>query len=306
MPNSEESMQQMEDAIQQMKDLSKRLDEMDAHEVAQNWIKNIGSAVADEDYYQMDKDQNGCVSREEYVDYQMRTDRDEEEEDEKLGALDYSRWYLDIKKENPDCLSKDEYIKDQSMSIEERLEKENTHNPETEEAFAGLVFDEMDSDLNGKLTATEYAEYNYQRDVNLYAPNEPVMKQENYYSMFLTIKAPDKGWMSKEEFVADYMAEEAKSAAEDEEVEGEEKTTPEAPENEDISTEEKATEEDKTPEETVTPKVTLKEIITEDVNEKVEPEEVEETTTEVVEEITEDGNEEIFIEEETDIQSEIE
>lgn len=227
MPSQEEAKQQMEEAMQRMQESLDKLDKMDTKEVAERWVNSIGAAVADEDYYQMDKDRNGCVTREEYVTYQMMSDSDtEDNEDEpKMSALDYARWYVSIKKADKNCMTKEEYIEDQKLSIEERLDNENSAEADT--SYAEVLFDEIDADSSGKITAEEYAEYNYQRDVNLYAPNEPVMKKENYHNLFLQIKAPEKGWMSKEEFVEDYIKENVKIK---EELDSEEETTDEADE----------------------------------------------------------------------------
>ena len=229
MPSQEEAKQQMEEAMQRMQESLDKLDKMDTKEVAERWVNSIGAAVADEDYYQMDKDRNGCVTREEYVTYQMLSDSDADNNSEdkgiKMSASDYGRWYIEIKKANADCVTKEEYIAYQNMPIEQKLDEENT--PEKEKMYAELLFDEMDTDSSGKITAEEYAEYNYQRDVNLYAPDEPIMKKEDHHRMFLRIKAPEKGWMSKEEFVEDYIKENIKIK---EELENEENATDETTE----------------------------------------------------------------------------
>jgi len=243
MPTAEEATQQLEEAMEKMQATVEKIDKMDSNTIAEGWIKSIGAAVADEDFYQMDRDRNGCLSREEYVHYQMETDNSSEEDGAvKMTALDYTRWYLNIKKSQKDCLTKEEYIADQNLPIEKKLEE--VDNEENEKIYAGILFEEIDTDSSEKITAEEYAEYNYQRDKNLYAPNEPVMKKEDYYNSFMRIMAPDKGWMNKEEFIEGYIKERVKNkeefSEEDlEEIENEDKIETE----EEVKGEENAKEE---------------------------------------------------------------
>lgn len=210
MPSQEEVEEKLKQSMQKMQETMAKMENMDSDEMAKNWVKSISSAIADEDYYQMDTDHDNCVTREEYVAYKLKEDEDEDkdknEKDDviKMTPLEYSRWYIDIKKENKNCLTKEEYIADESdfpsTDITER-------DPEAEREYAEILFEYMDKDSSGKLTAEEYAEHQYQRDIKISAPKEPILKKETHYDIFLKTMAPDKGWMSKEEFVEDYIKE---------------------------------------------------------------------------------------------------
>lgn len=204
MPTQEEAEEKFKQSMQKMQETMDKLAHMDSNELAQNWLQNISSTIADEDYYQMDKDHDNCVTREEYVEYMLKEGEKEENEEMKLTSVDYSRWYIDTKKENKNCLTKEEYIADRSDFSPINITE---HNPEKEAEYAKILFEDMDKDSNGKLTAEEYAEHQYQDDVRRYAPNEPILKKETHYNIFLKTMALDKGWMSKEEFVKDYISE---------------------------------------------------------------------------------------------------
>lgn len=185
-------------------DFMDKLDSMNSDEIAQNWMKNISSAMADENYYQMDKNHDNCVTREEYIAYNMQPDKDNNNEDIKLDSLDYSRIYIDIKKENKNCLTKEEYITDENNFLETTME-EDKKNPENDKEYAAVLFEYIDKDSNGKITAEEYAEYHYQQDIKLSAPNQPILKKETYQEIFFKSIAPNKGWQNKEEFIEYYV-----------------------------------------------------------------------------------------------------
>ena len=163
--------------------------------------------VWEEEYIQMDKNQDACVTGDEFIEYNQKEDEDS---DTKMTYMGYKHMYIDIKKENKNCLTKEEYIKDKEILWEKMLKNpsqvtKEEKDPEKEKEYAEALFEYMDKDSNGKLTAEEYAEYQYQEDLRLFAPNTPTFKKADYSERFFTIIAPNKGWLSKDEFVEDYI-----------------------------------------------------------------------------------------------------
>ena len=124
LPSAEESQKQLDEAMKKLNDLTKKMESMNPEEMARNFMKNTGSAIAQEDFYRMDKDHNGCVSENEYVDYQLlqqqRMSAEEKEECDSYAMTreDFQSLYQMTKKSKPDCLTKDEYVGEQMSSID--------------------------------------------------------------------------------------------------------------------------------------------------------------------------------------------
>ena len=162
------------------------------------WAEDIVPHTHENDYDQMDKNQDSCVTRDEYIEYSQK---ENENSDTKWIYSDYVRDYIKFKKENKNCLTKEEYIAYWDRFSEDfSLENIGKIDLEIEKEYAEAIFEYIDKDSNGQLTAEEYVEYEYEKDVKLFAPKEPLMK-EMHYENFSKGTAPDKNWMNKEEFV---------------------------------------------------------------------------------------------------------
>lgn len=110
LPTPEESQEQ---AQKQMRKLQEQLEKIGSDEWLDNFIKQNQQRRAEEDYYQMDKDHNNCVDKEEYTAYQIKQDNTlPPEERINFTQEDYSAIYDTIKRANPACVTQEEYLQD--------------------------------------------------------------------------------------------------------------------------------------------------------------------------------------------------
>lgn len=101
----------------QMQQLQEQLKKIGSDEWLNNFIKQNQQRRAEEDYYQMDKDHNNCVDKEEYAAYQMKLDNTLPPEERINFTLeDYRDIYDTIKRANPACVTQEEYLKDMAES----------------------------------------------------------------------------------------------------------------------------------------------------------------------------------------------
>ena len=128
LPSPEESEKKLDEAMKKLDDLTKKMQAMKPEEMAVNFMKNTGGAIAREDFYRMDKDKNGCVSENEYVDYQLlqqqRMSAEEKEEGDDSYAMtreEFRSLYQTMNKGKPDCLTMNEYVTEQSSFIDEAV-----------------------------------------------------------------------------------------------------------------------------------------------------------------------------------------
>lgn len=125
-PSIEESLAMMEENIKKLHDVSEKLNTMDENEYAQNFIQNMNSAIAKEDYLQMDKNSDGCVTKDEYADYNLLAQEQENNEQEqtyKFTREDLLYLYDQEKKAKPDCLTIEEYTANMSEVFREDFEQ---------------------------------------------------------------------------------------------------------------------------------------------------------------------------------------
>ena len=122
-PTMEESMAKMEEINAKLKEAVAKWENIDADALADQMVNNMMEEQYEEDFYQMDKDKNNCVSRDEFADYSMI-----EEKNMDLGMSltreDYLEIYDDINKKNPECLTKEEYKADAMAPIDDDLDME--------------------------------------------------------------------------------------------------------------------------------------------------------------------------------------
>lgn len=125
-PSIEESLAMMEENIKKLHDVSEKLNTIDENEYAQNFIQNMNSAIAKEDYLQMDKNSDGCVTKDEYADYNLLAQEQENNEQEKTYNFtreDLLYLYDQEKKAKPDCLTIEEYTANMSEVFREDFEQ---------------------------------------------------------------------------------------------------------------------------------------------------------------------------------------
>ena len=109
-PTPKESQEQTQ---KQMRKLQEQLEKIGSDEWLNNFIEQNRKQRAEEDYYQMDKDQNNCVDKEEYAAYQMELDNTLPPEERINFTLeDYSAIYDTIQRANPACVTQEEYLQD--------------------------------------------------------------------------------------------------------------------------------------------------------------------------------------------------
>ena len=124
-PSPEESMKQLDEAMKKLDDLTKKMEAMNPEEMARNFMKNTGNAIAKEDFYRMDRDKNGCVSENEYVDYQLlqRQKMPAEDGDDPFAMTreDFRSFYRMTDKSKPDCMTIDEYVTEQLSFVDEAV-----------------------------------------------------------------------------------------------------------------------------------------------------------------------------------------
>ena len=110
----EEMVAENEANMAKLKSALGQLKEVPTEKLADNFIANISNAMADENYFQMDKDKNGCVTEEEYVDYMLIFAQDKTNNQEsvhyQMTKNDWREMYRNEKKANSACLTKEEYI----------------------------------------------------------------------------------------------------------------------------------------------------------------------------------------------------
>lgn len=198
-PPMEESMKMLEEAMQKMQETVEKVNAMDENELASNFMQSVTSSMAKEDYMQMDKNHDNCVTKDEYADYHMATQEIKQEEAETpenekiiLSREAYLSLYTREKKANPACLTMEEYVANQSKIFE---------NMDEDDAEIGtLIFAEMDANQDGKVTQDEFVTYNMSTN------SEERLKEDDFINMFKNTKGAEKGWLTKDEYVADYVA----------------------------------------------------------------------------------------------------
>lgn len=110
--NPDKAEAALQDSLKKFNEAVKKLENMSPDEMANNFLKGISSNIADENYFQMDKNKDGCVTESEYAAYMVEDSR--RMVSDPLYALneDESRaLYRDEKKAKPNCLTKDEYLR---------------------------------------------------------------------------------------------------------------------------------------------------------------------------------------------------
>lgn len=216
-PPAEESMQKLEEATKKVQALAEKLEQIDPEDAARNMFIGFGTAAAKEDFIQMDKDKDGCVTKDEYADYQVEqqemVDEDGEDSSYKLSREDYLGLFTREEKKNPKCLTMDEYVANEAKSISDMSEhfgaqEDNDADPEPLEGYKLQIvaeeYDNMDKDKNYCVTADEYVEYNVKVQDEITEEDKGYMlSREDYEGMYKSIEKDDPQCVTKEEYLAD-------------------------------------------------------------------------------------------------------
>lgn len=102
---TQNSLNKLNEAVDKLKNMS-------SDEMANNFLKGISSNIADENYFQMDKNKDGCVTESEYAAYMVEDSRRTASDPLYTLNEDEARaLYRDEKKAKPNCLTKDEYLR---------------------------------------------------------------------------------------------------------------------------------------------------------------------------------------------------
>lgn len=108
----------LQDSLKKMREATERLNSLSADDMANNFIKGISAGIADENWFQMDKDKNGCVTEDEYAAYTVEDSLRHASDAEFAFTEDEARGlYREEKKAKPDCLTKEEYLRNYDAAM---------------------------------------------------------------------------------------------------------------------------------------------------------------------------------------------
>ena len=212
-PPMEESLQKIQTATEKLKETTQKLEETSSDEMAANLFNSFSVSLAKEEFFGMDKDRDNCVTKDEYVTYSLQQqDQDNEDDRYKLSREDFIRLYAMIKKKAPDCLTQEDYMADSQKNINDILEKANTEsysdtdidftdsttdNPDFSKEFAQIIFLEMDTNNDGKVTQDEYVAYEKAN-----GSSSPELNHADLFRFTFGLNDENKNWVNKEEFIA--------------------------------------------------------------------------------------------------------
>ena len=108
----QEMINDLNEKMEKTKIALDKFNSMSTEELSNKFINNISNNIAEENYFQMDKDKNGCVTEDEYAEYMVifakNTDNFTEDN---LSKDDWRELYQDEKKAKENCLTKEEYVR---------------------------------------------------------------------------------------------------------------------------------------------------------------------------------------------------
>ena len=110
----EEILKDLNEQMDKTKKALEKFQNVSADEMSDNIISNISGNIAGENYFQMDKNKDGCVTEDEYVEYMTVFASDNKEDEGKYPKLSEDDWrniYQFEKKSKENCLTKEEYMR---------------------------------------------------------------------------------------------------------------------------------------------------------------------------------------------------
>lgn len=111
----EEMMRDFNEKMEKAKAALEKFQDTSAEEMSDNIIGNISQGLAEENYFQMDKDKDGCVTADEYAEYMAVFSKNVAESNKDtmsdMPEADWCEVYKDEKKAKENCLTKEEYIR---------------------------------------------------------------------------------------------------------------------------------------------------------------------------------------------------
>lgn len=103
---------QLQAAMEKLNQTMEKVKSMPTEKLADNFLANISNGIADENFFQMDKNGNGCVTEDEYAVYMAEyTKKMVNDPQFQMSEQDFREMYREEKKAKPNCLTKDEYIR---------------------------------------------------------------------------------------------------------------------------------------------------------------------------------------------------
>ena len=210
-PSIDESLNKLKEMTVNLENSVKQLESLNTENFAEDMIKSVGSAIADEDYYQMDKDKDNCVTNEEYATYQFKKNKDQ---DFSMSYDEYLKAFYIIDKKDENCLSKEEYIDD----INKSMSFNDDYNTDFSNIAKGEYY-EIDKNNDNCVNKEEYATYHTEYMQKFYTEHsmlEIFSYDETYNDSleeYISIKKTDNNCLTKDEFVT-YYAEELKKEEE--------------------------------------------------------------------------------------------
>lgn len=111
----EEIMKDFQEKMDKAKAALEKFQDTSAEEMSDNIIGSISQGIAEENYFQMDKDKDGCVTADEYAEYMAVFSKNVAESNKDtmsdMPEADWREVYKDEKKAKENCLTKEEYIR---------------------------------------------------------------------------------------------------------------------------------------------------------------------------------------------------
>ena len=108
----QEMINDLKEKMEKTKTTLDKFNSMSTEELSNKFINNISNNIAEENYFQMDKDKNGCVTEDEYAEYMVVFAKNTDSfTEDNLSKDDWRELYQDEKKAKENCLTKEEYVR---------------------------------------------------------------------------------------------------------------------------------------------------------------------------------------------------
>ncbi len=145
------------------------------------------ASFAENEYQEMDTNKDNCVSKEEYVKYNIANDEKDTSTFTPTNPQEfYQELYDDIPHQIPNCLTKEEYIKDElpilyhsdDDNVEEYIEHNITNKDDDETEGLKEKYEEINTNNDECITPEEYHQY-----ISISEKNTPTYTQSINYKV---------------------------------------------------------------------------------------------------------------------------